>query len=207
MAFDNFDNLKASLISWSRRADMSTFIGDAVTICESHIYTGAGGLRTRAMETEVIQVVNTKSIAFPSSCLEIRNISIEIDGSYCRMIKGTIQTTPDNPDITGAPSTYAITSLIEFNVLPDKDYNVKIEYYQRPAPLSDDEPTNSTLDSYPTVYFYGSMAAVYEYAGELEMITYWGNMFKAAVHDANIEEYRLGLGSLPTIININGGVP
>ena len=207
MAFDNYATLKESLIKWTRRADMSEFIGDAVTVCESHIYTGASGLRAIYMQEEVISVVNTKTIPFPDSCLEIRNISIEVDGVYYRLSTGTIQITPDEDDYTDTPSFYAVTSQIVFNVTPDKDYNVKIEYYKRPAPLSDDNPTNLTLTNHPTIYLYGGMAAVWEYAGELDLVTYYGNMFKMAIQEANGEAYQLQLGSLPTIINLDRSVP
>lgn len=207
MAFDNYANLKESLIKWTRRADMSEFIGDAITVCESHIYTGSGGLRTTEMQTEIIETVNTKTIPIPDNCLDIRFISINIDGSYYPVTKGSIQTTPDDDSYTGAPSTFAITSEIVFNITPDKDYSVKINYFKQPDPLSDDNDTNVVLTKYPMIYFYGGMAAVFEYAGELDMVTYYGNMFKNAIGEANAEAYRLQLGTLPTQINVDGGVP
>lgn len=197
MPLDNYANLKQQIVKWSHRDDIEEHVADCVAIAESHMYRGTEGLRVQSMQVAVEASHSTKIIAFPSGLIEFRNISIQIDGVFYRLKKIPLAQIP-NDGQAGVPSSYALTNSIVLDYEPDKAYTFKFEYFSKPAALTDDAPVNDILTNYPNIYFYGAMAAAFQYAGELEQVTYWGNLFQSAILKANEDADILGYGTLPT---------
>jgi hypothetical protein len=205
MPLDNYANLKQQVVSWSHRDDIQQHVSDCIELCESHMYRGTSGLRVKEMELELIGAYAGKTIALEAGTLEFRNLSIEVDGVYYRLKKIPLAKIPDDGS-AGQPTSYALTDQIVLDVDPDKTYNFKIEYYGLPTPLSDSEPTNLILETYPNIYFYGSMSAAFQYAGELDQVTYYGNLFQSEILRANEDSQMFGMGTLPTQ-HIDGCIP
>ena len=79
MALDNFDNLKASIIQWSKRNDQAKLIDDYILIAESEMYANEfEPLRLRAMEARATAAADTASrfLALPDFFLEMRRLNI-----------------------------------------------------------------------------------------------------------------------------------
>jgi hypothetical protein len=196
MPLDNYANLQQQVVKWSHRDDIQEHAADCIALAESHMYRGTAGLRVPEMQTELQSMFSVKSIAFPAGLIEFRNVSVEIDGVFYRLKKIPLAQIPDDGE-AGTPAAYALTSSIILDIEPDKQYNFKFEYYALPTPLSDATPVNDILTNYPNVYFYGAMAAAFQYAGEIEQVTYWGNLFQSAILKANEDADMLGYGTLP----------
>jgi hypothetical protein len=84
MALNNYANLKAAVIDYSGRDDLSARIDDFIQLCETDIYYNEKTpLRIRTMETTVqlSTVAGTQTLALPTDYLESRSASIE--GGWC----------------------------------------------------------------------------------------------------------------------------
>lgn len=207
MALDNFNNLKAAIKTWSHRDEIvGQLANDCVTMAEQEIFFGISPLRLTEMVEETIISASTRKLAFPDDMLELRNLSIEIDDCYYRLRNIPIQDIPDVDGDEDAPSAYAIASGFVFDVTPDKAYNFKVEYYKKPAALSDAEPTNIVLTKYPNIYLFGGIAAAQMYAREEEIANEYTIKMRDVIVRANSDAENLAYGSLPTI-SIDGCIP
>jgi hypothetical protein len=50
------------------------------------------------------------------------------------------------------------------------------------------------------------MSAAFQYAGELDQVTYYGNLFQSEILRANEDSQMFGMGTLPTQ-HIDGCIP
>lgn len=198
MALDNFDNLKQYIKRWSHREDVvQDIVEDCITKTEQELWYGQTPFRLPEMISEVIVAVSTKTLTFPENFVELINISIEIDGCYYRLKNIPPQQVPDN-DQECAPSAYAMRDAFVFDVTPDKTYSIKVEYYERPAALSDSNTSNIILQKYPNAYAFGGVAMAMEYAGETDRMNEYVIRMRDVVARANSDSDNALYGALPS---------
>lgn len=207
MALDNYSDLKQSIRLWSKRSDVvGQIANDCVTMAEQEIFYGATPIRLVEMVTETITASSTRKLAFPADMLELRNLSVEVDGCYHRLKIIPLQQMPDVDGDEGVPSAYCITNQFVFDVTPDQSYNFKIEYYAKPAALSDTDTTNIVLQKYPNAYLFGGIAAANLYASEEDRANEYTIRMRDVIAKANSDADNLQYGSLPTVF-IGGVIP
>ena len=187
MALDNYANLKAAIENWSHREDIKGFVDDFIAICETEIYSNSDvSLRIRSMVQTESSVTSTANRiqALPVNFLEPRRYEFVISGS-----RPTIDyVTPASMNIrdgVGTPLVYTVTNQIEFDVVPDQEYETNLIYYGKLDALSDAAPTNSILTDYPNIYLYGSLWALNQWAEHDENIAKYKLLFLEAIDGAN----------------------
>lgn len=205
MALDNYANLRESIKKWSHRDEMDEFSADCIVMAEQEMFYGQVPFRLPEMMSEQISALSTKTLAFPVDCIEIFNVSLEVDGAYYRLQAIPKNKLRDDAE-TGQPCFYSLTNQLEFDVTPDKSYNLKIEYYQKPAALSDDDPTNIVLSKYPSAYLFSSLAAAFMWANEPEQANRYTLAARDVISKANTDANNFLFGADPVQI-IDGGAP
>lgn len=207
MAFDNFDSLKAAIKTWSHRDEIvGDLAADCIAMAEQEIFYGANPMRLLEMVTESVLTATAKTLALPAGLLELRNVSIEVDGCYYRLSNIPLQQVPDFGDEEGVPSSYAIAGGLVFDLIPDQSYNVKLEYYAKPDALTPSNATNIVLQKYPTAYLFGGVAAAQLFAGEDDIANEYTIRMRDVIARANSDAENLSYGSMPSVF-IEGGAP
>ena len=186
MALDTFSNLKASVVSFSGRDDLSEHMDDFVKLTEQSIYhNDQSPLKIRSMEalSTLVTVAGTKTVDLPANFLAFRSITIESGGNEYPLSYYTPGALP-TPNTSGVPRAFTITDKIEFDYNPDAVYTININYYAKATPLSSAAPTNAILTTYPSIYLYGCLACVYDFANEPELSEYNYGKFIRAIKGA-----------------------
>ena len=67
-----------------------------------------------------------------------------------------------------------------------KPVRFEMEYLAFPEPLSDDNPSNWVLETYPDIYIYGAMLQIAPFLHDDQRIPVWTQAYGEAVSAANV---------------------
>ena len=207
MALDNFANLKASIISFSGRDDLSANIDDFIALAEAAFYSNSQPLRLRSFEasTTLVTVGGTNSVALPAGFLEARSVQIEANGTIYELIFNSPSALA--PVFTsGTPYYYSITSTLIFDKTPDAAYNLPMAYYGKPTPLSSTDPVNVVLTDYPNIYLYGALSALYDFTDDLQNAEAFHGKMMRGIAGANKADKKARVGPNARI-RVQGSTP
>ena len=201
MALDTYANLKTAIINFSGRDDLTDVLDDFIDMAESEMYGNkTQALRTREMESRNEYTLSTadRYLAIPDNFIQMRQMRIQVGEYECPMTSHTPGSLTVYPGI-GIPKNFAVSNQIEFEIVPDSDYTVEIQYYEKPLPLSSSNTTNSILTNYPNIYLFGALWALYIFASEEEKAEYQYTKFMDAIYGANAEADKGRYGASPAI--------
>lgn len=209
MAIDSYDNLKAAIVDWSHRNDITPDrLDQFIDLAEEGMFSSPlMPLELRQMETKSELTASTSSrlLALPSDYLEMRRLKVNLSGGDY-----DIQyLTPEQLPITGAsgiPKFFTVTDQIEFDRTPDTAYTIEIQYYAKPTALSDANTTNVILANHPKIYLHGVLSNLYQWAMQNDLAEYHENKFQAAIRGAN-KQYKRGRYGPSPKIRIEGPTP
>lgn len=199
MAIDNYEDLKAAIVRFNGGDDLVQTLDDAIDITESRIYANpTEPLRLRSMETRSTAALDTSSrfLALPDGFLKMRRLQVETNGGNCDVRYFT----PEQLSVAntgGIPRFFTVTSQLEFDRVPDSTYTIEMQFFARPTPISEDNPTNDVLTNYPDIYLFGSLWVVNQYAAEEEKAEYYYGKFIESISGANIQDRRGRYGAAP----------
>ena len=208
MALDTYSNLKAAVIDYSGRDDLSARMDDFIQLCETDIYYNEmTPLRIRTMETttELLTVAGTKTLALPSDYMESRSASIESGGSE-KTLAMLSPSSLSKSVSSGIPTAFTVSDTILFDKTPDSIYTINFTYYALPAPLSSDNPSNTVLELHPNIYLFGTLAQVYDFSGEPQLSEHYFNKMLRAIRGA-IRGDRSGQYSPGAQAKVRGSTP
>ena len=209
MALDSYTNLKAHLVRLSGRNDLSDLIPDFILEAEAAIYANTNEtLMLSSMETRATAPTTdtTRFISKPDGFLSMRRMSVILDNGYQPDIKFR---TPDQLiiiDETRRPLYFAVTSQIEFDVIPDEVYTLEMQYFKRPDALSEANESNIVLAQFPQIYVFGAMWTINQMAAEEEKAEYYYGKFLEAIAGANAQDREGRYGPAP-VRRIAGSTP
>lgn len=195
MSLSTYAGLKDAIESWSHRNDVSSRLDDFIDLAESEMLKW---IRIRDMETRTTATTSGRYLALPTGFLEMRRLRIISGAQYYEMLSAT----PEGMFITqdsGMPKIYTVTSQVEFDRTPDSAYTVEFQYYAAPTALSATNTTNSILTRFPSVYLFGSLWALYQWALQEDKAEYYYSKFLAAVQSANREDKKGRHGPAPAM--------
>ncbi len=210
MALDTVQNLRAAVKRQSHRNDIDDAqVNDFIDQAESEIYANEFDiLRVREMDTRSTATTSTtvRFLELPDNFLEMRRLSILLGSG-------------DTPDVTfrapnqiivrpsGRPKFFTVTSQLEFDRIPDTAYDVEMQYYQSAEPLTDLAPTNFVLTTYPNIYLYGTLWALFLWTMDEQRATYYRNLFLGAIRGANKGTLKGTYGPTPSMRQNYGSTP
>ena len=212
MALDNFDNLKASIVAWSKRSDISNLTDDFILIAESEMYNNESApLRIRAMEARATAPVSISSrfLALPDSFLQMRRLKLNSPfGTSTNDTDLTFYAPEQMPlsGLTQIPQFFTVTTQLEFDSTPDQAYTIEMQYLNKLTALSDAATTNFILTNYPTIYLYGSLWALFQYSMEQDVAEYYYQKFLTAIQGANATDQAGRYGAAP-MVRMEGYTP
>jgi len=208
MAFDTFENLKLEIIDWSQRNDMALRLDSFITLVEKDMFKATKAhesLRTRGQETTSNADVSTKFFALPDEYHSFRSIRIVLDTLAGRL-------TYKAPDAlfrrngTGRPSFFTVGSQIEFDITPDQTYDVEVNYFKKPTPLSTTNPSNDVLVNHPDIYLNGALYYLFVLAKDQESAGLYQGLYADAIDGANQSDKEGRYGPAP-YARIEGSTP
>lgn len=205
MALDSFANLKAAVIRFSKRTDLSDVINDVVSLAENRI---DNRLRITANNSRATASASTSDrfLALPDRFLEMRRFTL-INSTYYRDLT---YISPEAMIIygqSGIPKYYTVTSQLEFDRTPAEAYSLEMSYWSKLNPLSTSNTTNNVLTNFPQIYLQACLAELYlNYTEQDDNAMKHLQQFNYLVNEANAEDLRGRYGPAPTI-RIEGSTP
>lgn len=170
MGFANYDELKQSVIKWSHRSDLDLLIDDFIKLAEVTMYSNPDEiLRPRDGETRAIAALDTASryLSLPTGFISMRKLS-RIDPSTGDRMPMAFKTPGQlkATGVSGYPSSFTVTSQIEFDRTPIAADDVEMQYHAEFTPLSTSNQTNFVLTEFPHIYLYGCLWALKRHIDE-----------------------------------------
>ncbi len=209
MAIDSYDNLKAAIVDWSHRNDMTPDrLDQFIDLAEEGMFSSPlMPLELRQMETKSELTASTSSrlLALPSDYLEMRRLKVNLSGGDCDIQYLTPEQLPI-AGTSGIPKFFTVTDQIEFDRTPDSAYTIEIQYYAKPTALSDANTTNVILTNHPKIYLHGALSNLYQWTMQNDLAEYHENKFQAAMRGANKQYKRGRYGPAPKM-RIEGPTP
>jgi len=206
MSLDTYENLQLEIIDWSHRSDVDTRIETFITLTESEMFNNPIEiLKIRGLEKRVTLVTSGKYLDLPEDYQALRGLRFLIDGEDGQIRYSSPEQMIRQPS-TGRPTTFTITSQIEFNREPDQDYSIELQYYALPAILSDENQTNEVLVANPNIYLFGALSALYRWADQPQESQSYYAQFISAIKGSN-KLYKKGRYGPTPAISVQGMTP
>ena len=190
MSITTYTTLRQQLKRFTRRTDIDDVFDTMIELVENDIYAGKSPLRVMELVATATDdcALSDRTIPLPASYLEM--IKVEIKNTFTstdiiEMKSISIDEMPSTVS-SGKPYQYAVRdNKLLLDALPDTNYWLDFTYFKRLPKLTEAAPTNDILTYYPRLYFYGLQAAIYDYAGEIELAREKTMLFQADIAGAN----------------------
>jgi hypothetical protein len=187
MSLNTYNNLKKSIINWSKRSDLDLLVDDFIDLTEVDMFKSSRiheALEIRGEETTSSASVSTKFFALPDNYHSWRSIRLALsDGSGEINYKAPNQL--QRRGGTGMPRYFTIGSQVEFDITPDRTYTVEVNYFKKPASLSPTQTTNIVLDNHPDIYLHGALYMLFNYAQDDQQALRHQALYSDAINGAN----------------------
>jgi len=196
MALSTYADLKAAVIRFAGRDDLTDSLDDFILLTEESMYSNeVAPLRLRGLEasTTLQTVAGTNSVAMPADYLEVRSIALNSGGVEREMFYNSPSAIPKKAG-SGIPVYFTVEgSNLIFDVTPDAVYDIEFSYYGKATALSSSNQTNFVLTNHPSIYLSGCLSFLNDYTGEDEKSEYqFGKMIRAikgAIRNDNSGRY------------------
>ena len=168
-------------------------------------------LRIRAMEARATAPVSITSrfLALPDSFLQMRRLKLNSPLGTSSYDTDLTYYSPEQMPLSGLtkiPCFFTVTTQLEFDSTPDQAYTIEMQYLNKLTALSDAATTNYILTTYPTIYLYGSLWALFQYSMEPDVAEYYYNKFLTAIQGANATDQAGRYGAAP-VVRMEGYAP
>lgn len=206
MALANYSDLKAAVQDWSHRNDVASKMDDFILLAEQEMYNNRVEpliVREQELRSTIDTGTTTRFLALPDGFTRMRRLLID-DKS----------TDPDQfelrfypPEVlplsssAGVPGGFTVTSQLEFDRVPDAIYNIEMQYFATPTPISSTNATNDVLTNYPAIYLSGCLWALYRWSKDPESAAVAYEDFIGAIRGANRADIAGRYGPAPVIRN------
>lgn len=199
MSLDTYDNLKLEIIDFSHRSDLDLKIDTFIDMAEQDMFANPDEiLRVRGQEVRLETVTAGQFLALPDDYQSMRSIQLVTgrgDLELCFKAPADLQQIPG----TGQPIFFTVTSQIEFERVPDDNYAIILQYYAIPTPLSSSNQTNAILTTFPNIYLFGALAALWSFANnEIEAARNYQSFIRA-IKGANKKDKQGRYGPAPAM--------
>ena len=199
MSLDTFDNLKLEIVDFSHRGDIDLKVDTFIELAEQEMFANPDEiLRVRGQETRLETTTSGQFLTLPADYQSMRSIKLVTGGGDVEVIYRAPAQLKLIPG-TGQPTFFTVTDRIEFNRPPDTDYDIVLQYFAIPAPLTADNQTNAILDTFPSVYLFGALKQVFLFAVDTEEAAKYHDLFISAIRGANKKDKQGRYGPAPAM--------
>ena len=181
MTIATYDELLTELDAWLNRSDLSDRIPTFIRLFESRANRL---LRVPEMHVEYsfTTAADTAELSLPSDFLQMRHLYVNADPRVVleAMSPATLRNSYAAQS-TGQPAAYTVIgNQIILAPSPDGAYEIVLDYYQRIPGLSEDNPTNWLIETYPDLYLWGSLCMAEAFLRDDERLSVWKNAWDEA---------------------------
>jgi hypothetical protein len=203
MAISNYLELKQAIERWAKRGDIASLTDDFIDLAESDIWQN---LRIRDMEARATASTGAdRFLALPDGFLEMRKLTL-VSGSLRYDLTSVVPESLKLQGTSGIPSSFTVTSQLEFNRIPAGNYTAEMQYYKTLTPLSTTDPVNAVLTRFPSIYLYGALFHFAQWAHNDAMLQKYVALFSKEIELANKSDRRGRYGPAPAM-RIEGSTP
>ena len=204
MAITNYDELVKAVVSWSHRGDLLELVPDFITLAEQAMYNNdIHSLNLRSMEFTSTTPTTGKVVALPNDFESSRSTRLTVNNGHLRYV------TPESlngTDAIGQPCFFTIVgNNIEFDITPDQEYSLQLQYFRREPALTASNQTNNVLTNHPSIYLNGAVLEAMIYAQDFDQQQIYRTRFYNAIKGANKSDKKGRYGNAPTI-KVDGGM-
>ena len=129
MSLDTYDNLKLEIISFSHREDIDQKVDTFIDLAEQDMYANPDEiLRVRGQEVRLETVTAGQYLSLPADFQSMRSVKLVTGGGDCELkfrAPAQIKLQPG----TGQPQFFTVTDRIEFERVPDTNYDIGLQYF------------------------------------------------------------------------------
>ena len=176
MAFNTYDDLKASVAGWIHRADLTGVIPDLIAFGEARIFRE---VRARVMETAFTDTIASGVIALPTDYIEMKFAYINsnpVQHLKRREARFIYEKYPSRA-AGGLPKYFAREgSNFIFGPYPDSDYSVKGVYYKNIGSVADS--AHALYTENPDLYVFAALAETTSYIKDDKRIAVWESKYQ-----------------------------
>lgn len=203
--FDNYKELKTSIVDWVDRQDIEDKIPGFVRLVTIDV---SRDLRIPTMVTSTVtDMYADGSVLIPPDLIEVKSLNVIELNEYKNITaihsldRASIyeyeRSRKDNYGIENTPTRFA-TSRNKFYVFPlnfcsdtlvDNSVvnenvvgKVEVTYYRLPVTINEDDEYNWILEISPEIYFYGCLMHAYRYIRDLDNANFWEDKYNKAVN-------------------------
>jgi hypothetical protein len=211
VSLDTFENLKLEIIDWSHRDDVDLKIDTFIQLAESEMYANQiEPLKIRSEETlataSMDSTTPSRFVALPDGFQTMRKLAIQIVNGENIEIDYRTPSQLRVKSAAGFPCFFTVTSQLEFDRFPDIDYDLEIQYIKEFTPLSTAAPTNQVLTDHPTIYLFGALWALNNWAENEPDAARYFTQFINAIRGANKKADMGRYGPSP-VMAVDGATP
>jgi hypothetical protein len=199
MSLDTYTNLKTSIADWLKRDNLTSYIPDFITLCETQMQRDFINMNPPPRQMELTATGTTSAgqntIALPTGYKGTKRFQLQISGSY-RALK---YKTPEQMAVyqfTGTTEYYTTNGdNLEIGAGTSSTYNYAWTYYKAFDALSGSVASNWVLTANPDLYLYGSLAQAAPYLKNDERIPVWASLYGNALKSfemANVKDRQSG---------------
>lgn len=181
MSLSTYNDLKSAVANWTKRADLSSYLDDLVTLAETRILRE---VRTKDLEAAFSADMSNGTIAVPSDFMGWRNAYVDSAGkpSLVTASPDQIRQRRDVGLAAGMPSMVAQEGgYFIFWPTPASDYTVKGTYYARPSSLS--SATYSLFTNNPDLYLFAALAETSPFLKDDKRVVLWETKYQQVRDD------------------------
>ena len=188
MALTTFSELKTAIAGFLNRDDLTSVVGDFITLAEAQMNRD---IRHWRMVERATATFSGRYTTLPDDWLETVRLTMGNVSQGYRALRLMSHDQMErerarDANTSGAPLYYAhLGAEIEVWPTPDESYTGELVYIEKIPALSDDQPTNWVLDHAPDAYLYASLLQSAPYLHEDERVAVWGNLYAGAVARLN----------------------
>jgi hypothetical protein len=178
MAIANYSDLKAAIVLWAKRTDLTDVIPNFITIAEARINRSFTP-RAQEQEDELTTVAGTRYVTLPSGVINPIGLWLKAYLPRQKLTQCLPEELPVRTNVSGYPEYWAIdVGNIAFDKLALSAWTFDFRYLKTMT-LSDAAPTNYVLTNDPDLYLWSSM---------VEASTYMRDDAAAAMYEQRFQE-------------------
>lgn len=200
MPLTTYDELQASIISWSDRGDLADLVPDFIALAEAEFNRV---IWTPDCEATATLTVNAATTSLPAGFRSLKSIYVDSDP---RVVPEQVTLSElvwlHGAQTTGPLSHFALQAgnTLRWGPSPQEEYSVPIVYYEAIEALSDSNPTNWLLASHPDIYHFGAMVQFLIYADDEEHLGKYQAKYGLAIDELTRAGQQKAYGNNPVRI-------
>lgn len=176
MALSTYADLKTALSTWTRRADMTTYADDLITVAEGRIFKE---VRCREMEAALSVVLASGVGAVPADYVELKYSYIDGTPAVMLQRKDPTWIYLNYPTRSSTSKPLYIGRDVDnfvFGPFPDSDYTLKGTYYKKLTAVS--SSVNALFTNQPDLYLAATLAEAFRFLRNEPMMKYWDERYQ-----------------------------